>query len=156
MISPKRIVVPTMLAVALVAVALLLRGKGRLASTPEESVRMFLQSAQRGNTRDYLANLTGTLRASSESTQSQMGDEAFAASLRKSVAGMKGCAISSVGAPSADRTELDVEIVFSDRNERQRFILLQQNGAWLIQRIDNTDTVKPPVPYGAPVFDTGG
>ena len=99
--------------------------------------------------------MTGTLRSSFESTQSQIGAEAFAASLRESVAGMKGLAISPVGESSPDRAELDVELVFSDRNQRQRFVLLRQSGGWLIAAIDKADTVKPPIPYGAPVFDTG-
>jgi hypothetical protein len=153
--STKRIAVPTMLMLALAAVALLLRGKGRLPPTPDEAVNLFFQAAQRGDVLAHLATMTGTLRSSFESTQSQIGDEAFAASLRDSVAGMKGYAVSPVGEASPDRAELDVELVFSDRNERQRFGLLQQSGGWLIERIDKADTVKPPIQYGATVFDTG-
>ena len=153
--SMKQIAVPTMLVLALAAVALLLRGKGRLPPTPEDAVNVLFQAAQRGDAPAYLATLTGTLRSSFESTQSQIGAEAFAASLRESVAGMKGLAVSPAGEPSPDRAELDVELVFSDRNQRQRFVLLRQGGGWLVARIDKADTVKPPIPYGAPVFDTG-
>ncbi len=97
----------------------------------------------------------GTLRSSFESTQAQIGTEAFAASLRESVAGMKGFAVSPVGESSPDQAELEVELVFSDRNQRQRFVLVRQSGGWLIAEIGKADTVKPPIPYGAPVFDTG-
>ena len=55
-----------------------------------------------------------------------------------------------------DRAELEVELGFADRNERQRIVLIRQSGGWLIDRIDKADTVKPPVPYDAPIFDTGG
>ena len=153
--SPKRIAVPTMLVLALAAVAVALRGKGRLPSTPEEAVNRLFQAAQRGDAPAYLATLAGTLRSSFESTQAQIGAEAFAASLRESVAGIKGFAVSPVGESSPDRAELDVELVFSDRNERQRFVLVRQSGGWLVARIDKADTVKPPIPYDAPVFDTG-
>jgi len=144
-----------MLVLALAAVALLLRGKGRLPPTPEDAVRLLFQAAQRGDSPAYLATLTGTLRSSFESTQSQIGVEAFAASLKESVAGMKGFAIGPLGEPSPDRAELDVELVFSDRNQHQRFVLLRQGGGWLVARIDKADTVKPPIAYGAPVFDMG-
>jgi hypothetical protein len=151
----KRIAVPTILALALAAVALLLRGKGRLPATPDEAVRLLFQAAQHGDAPAYLAILTGALRSSFESTQSEIGTESFAASLRESVASMKGLAVSPVDDTSPDRAVLDVELVFSDRNQRQRFILLRQNGGWLVAAIDKADTVKPPIPYGATVFDTG-
>ena len=113
-------------------VAPALRGKGRLPSTPDDAVNSLFQAAQRGDAPAYLGILTGTLRSSFESTQSQIGAEAFATSLRESVAGIKGFAISPVGEFSPDRAELDVEFVFSDRNERQRFVLLRQSGGWLV------------------------
>jgi len=150
----KRIAVPMALVLALSAVALLLRGNGRLPPTPEESVGRFFQAAQRGDAPAYLALLSGTLRSSAESTQSQLGSAAFAASLRESVAGLKGYAVSPIGETTLDRAELDVELVFSDRNERQRFRLLRQSGGWQVASIDKADMVKPPIPYGTTVFDT--
>ncbi len=150
----KRFLLPAMLVLALAAMALLLRGKRRLPSTPDEAVNVFFQAAQRGDAPAYLAAMTGTLRSSFESTQSQMGATAFAASLRESVEGLKGFAVSPVGEPSPDRAELEVELVFADRNQRQRFGLIRQNGGWLVDRIDKADTVKPPIPYGSAVFDS--
>ena len=151
----KQILVPTILVLVLVAVALLLRGKGRLPPTPDDAVNLLFQAAQSGDAPGYLAVLSGPLRTSFESTQSQIGAAAFAASLRESVAGMKGLAISPIGESSLDRAERDVELVFSDRNERQRFVLLRQGSGWLVTQIDKADRVKSPIPYGAPVFDAG-
>ena len=131
--SIKRIAVPAALVLALAAVAFLLRGKGRLPPTPDDAVNLLFQAAQRGDAPAYLATLTGPLRASFESTQSQTGSEAFAATLRESVAGMKGFAISPAGESSPDQAELDVELVFADRNERQRFVVLRQGGGWLVR-----------------------
>jgi hypothetical protein len=151
--SAKRIAVPTILVIALAAVALALRGKGGLPATPDDAVTLLFQAAQRGDTPAYLATLSGTLRSSFESTQAQIGPEAFAASLRESMTGLKGLAVSPAGEASPDRAERDVELVFSDRSQRQRFVLVRQNGGWLVMRIDNAEAIKPPVPYGAPVFE---
>jgi len=143
-----------MLAIVLAAVALLLRGKGRLPPTPDEAVKSHFQAAERGDAPAYLATLTGALRSSFESTQAQIGAEGFAASLRESVAGMKSFAISPAGEVSPAEAELDVELVFADRNQRQRFVLIRQSGGWLVARIDKAETIKPPIPYGATVYDT--
>ena len=149
----KRIIVPAVLAVALAIVAIVLRGKGRLPETPEDAVNSFFRAAQRGDAPAFLAILTGTLRSSCESTQSQLGAAAFAASLRQSVVGIKGFAVSSRGQFVADQAELDVEVVFSDRNQHQRFVLLRQGGGWLVARIDKAEMVRPPAAYGVPAFD---
>ena len=55
--SQKRIAVPALLALALAAVALSLRGKGRLPATPDEAVNRLFQAAQRGDAPAYLATL---------------------------------------------------------------------------------------------------
>jgi hypothetical protein len=149
----KRVAIPTLLALALLAVALMLRGKGRLPATPENAVNALFQAAQQGDAAAYLAIMRGTLRASFAATKSQLGGEAFAKSLRESVAGIKGIAIARASEISPDEAEVEVELVFADRNERQRFGLVRQNGGWLIDRIDKADPFKPPIPYGASVFD---
>jgi hypothetical protein len=152
--NTKRIGVSAVLAIVLAAAALMLRGKGRLPPTPDAAVKTLFQAAQRGDAPAYLATLTGAIRSSFESTQSQIGAERFSASLRESVAGMKSFAIGPAGEVLSDQAELDVELVFADRNERQRFVLLRQNGGWQVARIEKADTVKPPIRYGATVFDT--
>jgi hypothetical protein len=149
----KRLTLPAVLALALAMMAIALRGKGRLPVTPDGAVKRFFQAAQRGDAPVFLATLAGPLRSSFESTQSQLGAAHFAASLRDSVAGLKGFAVSPIGPAQPDRAEFDVELVFVDRIERQRFVLLRQGGGWLVAAIDKADTIKPPVPYGAPAFD---
>ncbi len=155
LMSRKQITVPVVLALALAMVAMALRGKGRLPQTPEEAVNGFFQAAQRGDAPAFLATLAGPLRSSFEATQSQIGAAALAASLRGSVAGLKGFAMRPAGQSQPGQAKLDVELVFPDRNERQRFVLLWQDGGWLVAAIDKADTVKPPMPYGAPAFEAG-
>ena len=143
-----------MLVLALAAAAFTVRGQRRLPSTPDEAVNRFFEAAERGDAPAYLTTTVGDLRRSFEATQSQLGAAAFAASLRESVAGMKGRAVSQIDA-SPDRAVLEVDLVFSDHNLRQRFTLVRQGDGWLIAQIDRADTMKPPIPYDAPVFDTG-
>jgi hypothetical protein len=153
--SVKRYAIPGLLVAALIAVAITLRGKGRLPATPEEAVNALFQAAQRGDVPGYLATMTAGLRANFASSQAQLGAETFVKGLRESVAGMKGIAVSPAGETSSDRAELNVELVFSDRNERQRFVLVEQDGGWLIDHIGKAERVKPPIPYGAAAFDAG-
>lgn len=151
--SPKQLIIPILLAVALAAAAIALRGKGRLGETPEDAVRTFFSAAQEGDASAYLSLVTGSLKTSFEETQSQLGMAGFRESLRTSVAGLKGFAVSRAGEPSDDRTALDIELVFADRSERQRFALVRQQGGWAIAAIDRAEVGKPPMPYDAPVFD---
>jgi len=48
---------------------------------------------------------------------------------------------------------LDLEIVFADRNQRQRMLLERTRGGWAIRAIEAAEMVKPPIPYGTPVFE---
>ena len=83
--SSKRFIVPIMLALVLAAVAVTLRGKGRLPPTPDDAVNRLFQAAQRGDAPAYLATVTGELRSALESTQSQI-----VGSLRRQPAGIGG------------------------------------------------------------------
>ena len=47
----------------------------------------------------------------------------------------------------------DVEIVFADRNERQRMLLVPERGGWAIASLEQAQMLKPPIPYGTPVFE---
>ena len=141
------------LAVVLAVAAFLLRGKGR--QTPEDAARSLFEAAQRGDAAAYMALLTGRLRTAVESTQSQLGPDAFADSLRRSVAGIKGIGMSRAADAPAGNVALEVELTFADRNERQRFELAPQGGGWVIAAIDKAEVRNPSIPYGTPVFDDG-
>ncbi|MHC4176643.1 MAG: hypothetical protein ACYSWU_04005, partial [Planctomycetota bacterium] len=87
--------------------------------------------------------------------RSELGAEAFRENLRRSAAGIKGLAKTRSSDTSlADGTvAIDVELVFADRNERQRMLLEPNGSGWVIVSIDTARTVKPSIPYGTPVFD---
>ena len=148
----KKPILPILVVVLLIAAALTLRGRGRLPDTPEKAVTEFFAAASEGDDRAYLRLLTGELRDSLESVRSQSGVDAFRESLRRSATGIKGLAVTRADETGADRVALDVEIVFADRNERQRMLLVLQRGGWAITDVQQAQMVKPPIPYGTPVF----
>jgi hypothetical protein len=138
---------------ALVVLALVLRRNDRLPETPEAAVAAFFDAASRGDDALYLRLASGPLRASLEATRSQLGVPAFRESLRRTAAGMKGLATSRGGDVSPDRVVLDIELVFSDRIERQQAFLVPDGTGWTIQSLTGTNMVKPPLAYGTPAFE---
>ena len=139
--------------VALVAAAFLLRARHRLPDTPEAAVSAFFDAAARGDDGAYLRLASGELRNSLENTKAQLGTPEFQESLRRSAAGIKGLAVTRAGGAPADFVAVDVEIVFADRIERQRMLLAPQGSGWTIASIEAAEMVKPPIPYGTPVFE---
>ena len=133
----------------------MLRGKGQLPQTPDDAVNRLFQAAQCGDVPAYLATLAPTLRSSFKFDTIALAAEAFAAGLRESVAGMKGLAVSRVGEPSPDRAELDVELVFPDRNQRQRFACCGRAAVGRLPESTRPKRSNHPSPT-MPAFDTGG
>ena len=53
---------------------------------------------------------------------------------------------------SSDReVRLRVEFVYQDRNEAQFYYLERAGSDWKISRLENSQGVQAPVPYGTPV-----
>jgi len=139
--------------VALVVLAFLLRSRDRLPQSPEDTVSAFFDAAGRGDDDAYLRLVWGQLRESLGNTRDQLGADAFRKDIQRSVAGIKGLAITQSNDARPGTTAIDVEIVFADRNERQRMLLLQERNGWVITSIEKATMVKPPIPYGTPVFE---
>lgn len=138
--------------VLLVVLAFALRNRGRLPETPEKTVSEFFAAAGDGDDRAYLRLVTGELRKSLENARSQAGAEAFREGLRRSAVGIKGLAVTRAD-ETPDLVALDLEIVLADRNQRQRMLLERTRGGWAIRAIEAAEMVKPPIPYGTPVFE---
>lgn len=145
------------LVAALVCLAFALRGRSPPPGTPEDTVSAFFEAASRGDDSAYLALVGGEVRRSLLAARAELGREAFRANLRRTASGIKGLAISRASPPTCEQTDgvvaLDVEIVFADRNERQRITLgLTAGGVWTIRRIGRAEAAWPAIPYGTPVF----
>jgi len=143
-----------LLVVLLVGLALTLRNRDRLPETPEKTVTEFFLAAGEGDDRAYLRLATGALRKSLEQARRESGAEAFRRGLRRSAGGIKGLAVTRADDAPAPLAAVDVEIVFADRNERQRMLLEPIRGGWAIASIEQAEMVKPPVAYGTPVSET--
>jgi len=142
-----------LLVATLVGLALALRSRDRLPETPEQTVTEFFTAAGDGDDRAYLRLVTGELRKSLEHTRSESGAEAFRQGLRRSAGGIKGLAVTRAEGAPAPLAAVDVEIVFADRNERQRMLLEPTRSGWAIASIEQAEMVKPPIAYGTPVFE---
>ncbi len=137
----------------LVAAALVLRGRDRLPETPEAAVAAFFDAAGRGDDAAYLRLVSGRLLESLRNTRAEAGAAAFRESLKQSTKGITGHAVSRSDELPPEGVLLDVEIVFADRNQRQRMLLKPQGNGWVIASIETAQVVEPPIAYGTPVFE---
>ncbi len=148
----KKRVLQGLVLVGIVTAAFALRGRSSLPETPEETVEALLDAASRGDSAAYLRLVDGELADDLRTTRSQLGAEAFRESLRRSVAGMKGVATARLDDAPEDRVALEVDIVFADRNERQRAVLGPRGGGWVITGMGTAEVIQPSVPYGTPLY----
>ena len=148
-------VVQIAVVVAICGAAFWLRTRDRLPETPELAVNALFDAAARGDDAAYLRLVGGELRTTLESSRGQLGVAAFRDNLRRSAAGIKGLAVSRGDAARPDRVALDLDLVFADRNERQRMLLADTGKGFAIMAIEGATMVKPPIAYGTPVYDEG-
>lgn len=139
-----------LLAVGLVMFAVWVAGRER-AQSPEDVVFKWFEAAARGDLTSALRLTGGSLR---RSLNMQLRDDVSARqSIGRPLDGVRGVAVQNAGSSFADQVELEVELVFEDRNERQRVRLEREGGKWLIVEFSPSDRVIPPVRYGTPAFD---
>jgi hypothetical protein len=148
----KKRVLQGLVLAGIVAAAFALRGKSSLPETPEDAVKALFDAASRGDAAAYLRLVDGELAEDLRTTRSQLGAEAFRESLRRSVAGMKGVATARLDDAQGNRVALEVDIVFADRNERQRVVLEPRSGGWIITKMGAAEIIQPSVPYGTPIY----
>jgi len=138
---------------AVVAGAVLLRNREQRPDTPEATVSALFDAAGQGDDEKYLRLLGGPLRRSLEQTRKELGPAAFRENLRRSNTGIKGLAVTRASDAAGDTVALNMELVFADRVERQRVVLVPERGGWAITSIATAAHQKPAVPYGTPVFE---
>jgi hypothetical protein len=166
----KKWMVQIALVVILAAAALALRYRDRLPKPPRNpetatpsqdsrwagaaaAVNELLDAASQGDERTYLGLVSGELRKSLEQTRSEVGPEAFRRELRRSMTGVLGVATMPGQDAPAGLTAVDVELIFADRNERQRMLLEPRGSGWAVASIEAAEMIKPSIPYGTPVFE---
>lgn len=137
----------------LVVLALLLRNRDELPETPTAAVSALIDAARGADAGAYLKLTSGPLRAKLEQTQTEMGNDGFQQYLRQFGEGIKGLAMPAGDDTQSDTITLDVEFIFADRNEVQQMTFLRRRNGWTITSMETAEMVKPPVPYGTPVFE---
>jgi len=141
------------LVAALALVAVKRRGWHTSAApvTPQDTLYRMLDAARDGDVRGYLRCYTGQMDSTLRQIVSEKGAPALAAYIRNFNASIKGVAIQEPQPVSDREVRLRVEFVYQDRNEAQLYYLEQAGGDWKISRLENTEGVQKPVPYGTPV-----
>ncbi|HVX13637.1 MAG TPA: hypothetical protein VHC22_20810 [Pirellulales bacterium] len=127
-----------------------------VASSPAACLERLFRAAQEGDFATYLDCFTGPQRerlereADAQETTGGMGE-----SLKESVRGLKGRAISGAAsaAPDANAAALSVERIYAHHTERQSYHLVRQADGWRIDSVGAVEKRQPPIPYGSPVFD---
>ena len=117
------------------------------------AINDLFNAASEGDDDAYLRLVTGELRKTLLDTRRQLGREAFRQSLRRSVSGIKGVASKRAEQSPPGFVATEVEIIFADRNEKQRMLMVEQRSGWAIASIETARMIKPPIPYGTPVFE---
>jgi hypothetical protein len=117
------------------------------------TISELFDAASAGDDDAYLQLVTGELRKTLLDTRKQLGRDKFRQSLRRSVSGVKGVSSKLAEQAPTGFVAVDVEIVFADRNEKQRMLLVEKRSGWVIASIEKARAVKPPIPYGTPVFE---
>jgi hypothetical protein len=160
----RKIVLAIGLAIALAAVAVMLRNRDDLpqvvptttskpSQTPSTTVSELLHAADQEDADAYLQLTGGKLRQSLEQMRSELGPDGFREHLRGFADGVKGVAVFGEEPQQADEVTLDVEFIFADRNERQRVTLARRGRRWVVTSMEKAQMVKPPIRYGTPVFE---
>jgi hypothetical protein len=121
--------------------------------TPEAAINDLFDAASDGDDNAYLRLVTGDLKTALLDTREQLGRKAFCESLKKSMAGIKGLAVRPAEDAPAGFVTRYVDIVFVDRNETQRMLLVDEPTGWAIAAMEQAQMVKPPIAYGTPVFE---
>ncbi len=140
------------MAAALIALAVLLRNRDELPDSPTAAVSALIDAARAADAQAYLNLTSGPLREKLDQTQAEMGDDGFRQYLQQFGDGIKGLAVPTGDEVQGDTITLDVEFIFADRNELQQMTFERRRNGWTITSMETAEMVKPPVPYGTPVF----
>jgi hypothetical protein len=127
------------------------------APTPIACVEQMFGAAARGDVEAYAQCFLGPERERVQRSLRQVSGEAAAASLKGTIADLKGWAVvDPPGDISAATCELTVERVYAGRIDRQRIELRREPTGWRIQRVDTADPIQPKIAYGTPVYAAEG
>ena len=119
------------------------------AANPESVIWRMSDAARVGDVQAYLNCFDGELRRNLEKTLAEMGERKFGEYLKRLNEEITGIAISDLQLTGEAGASLRVEFVYRGKNEAQQHHLILRDGAWKIDRLDESERIKTLIPYGA-------
>jgi hypothetical protein len=147
------IVTVSIIAGALVFFAARQRSKiadpGFNAANPESVIWRMSDATRVGNGEAYLNCFDGELRRNLIKTAAEMGEQKFGEYLKRLNEEITGIAVSDLKLTGEAGAVLRVEFVYRGKNEAQQYYLVLRDGAWKIDRLDESERIKTLIPYGS-------
>lgn len=119
-------------------------------SQPDEVVWALFHSCREGDIQGYMNCFESPLRDRLERLAKEQSEEEFRTYLQQLIAPVKGVAVFEPREEQGN-WEVVVEFTFSDRMERQIFVVRKIKGEWKIVGVETSKPVPVLVPYGTPV-----
>src|SRR5262245_4057978 len=119
------------------------------AASPESVIWRMSDAARVGDVQAYLNCFDGELRRNLEKTVAEMGERKFGDYLKRLNQEITGIAVSDLDLTEGAGAKLRVEFVYRGKNEAQQHHLVLRDGAWKIDRLDESERIKTLIPYGA-------
>jgi hypothetical protein len=119
------------------------------AANPESVIWRMSDATRVGDVEAYLDCFDGELRRNLEKTIADMGWPQFSEYLKRLNEEITGIAVSDLRLTGDAGANLRVEFVYRGKNEAQEHHLILRDGAWKIDRVDESERIKTLIPYGA-------
>ena len=121
------------------------------AAQPQDAIYESLDAIREGDLDRFFEAHGGAMEASLRRTVREVGDARLLESLQARNALVKGVAIQEPERLSNREAKARVEYVFAERSEVQIIYLERVGERWKIVRVDGSERVETPIPYGTPV-----
>ncbi len=118
------------------------------AANPESVIWRMSDAARAGDVQAYLNCFDGGLRRNLEKTVAEMGERQFREYLKRLNEDITGIAVSDLNLVGEAGAKLRVEFVYRGKNEAQQHHLILRDGAWRIDRADESERINTLIPYG--------
>jgi hypothetical protein len=119
------------------------------AANPESVIWRMSDAARVGDGEAYLNCFDGELRRNLIKTAAEMGERKFGEYLKRLNEEITGIAVSDLKLTGEAGAVLRVEFVYRGKNEAQQYYLVMRDGAWKIDRVDESERIKTLIPYGS-------
>jgi hypothetical protein len=122
---------------------------GFKAANPESVIWRMSDAARTGDVEAYLNCFDGELRRNLEKTVADMGERKFGEYLKRLNEEITGIAVSDLKLTGEAGANLRVEFIYRGKNDAQQHYLVLRDGAWKIDRVDESERIKTLIPYNA-------